>query len=81
MRNSVRETVIVWVSVAAFVVGTAITFLGLLLPPKGEIDNSVLVAAGQFLTLCGAGLGVKEYVDARITREKMKIATDGNNNE
>lgn len=74
MQTATRDTVIVWVSVAAFVVGTVVTFLGLFLPPTGVIDNSVLVAVGQFLTLCAAGLGVKEYVDGSITRARMKAA-------
>ena len=81
MRTALRDTVIVWVSIAAFVVGTVITFLGLFLPPTGEIDNSVLVAVGQFLTLCAGGLGVKEYVDGSITRARMKQETNGKNNE
>ena len=63
---------IVGISIASFIVGTILTFLGLLLPPLGIIDNSVLVAVGQFLTLCAAGLGVKEYVDGSITRETLR---------
>lgn len=72
MTQSRRDRVIVGISIASFIVGTILTFLGLLLPPLGIIDNSVLVAVGQFLTLCAAGLGVKEYVDGSITRETLR---------
>lgn len=72
MTQSRRDRVIVGISIASFIVGTILTFLGLLLPPLGVIDNSVLVAVGQFLTLCAAGLGVKEYVDGSITRETLR---------
>lgn len=72
MKPEIKDSVITWVAVASFVVGVTLTFLGLFLPPTGVIDNSVLVAVGQFLTLAAAGLGVKEYVDGTITRMRMQ---------
>lgn len=67
MKAKIKEDIIIYVSVASFIVGVVVTFLGLFLPPVGVIDNSVLVAAGQFLTLCATGLGIKEYVNGKIT--------------
>lgn len=78
MKSGIKDSVIVGVSVASFVVGVTLTFLGLFLPPTGVIDNSVLIAAGQFLTLCATGLGVKEYVSGQIRRVEMER---GNPNE
>ena len=78
MKQETRDGVIVGVSVAAFLVGVVLTFLGLFLPPTGEIDNSVLVAVGQFLTMAAAGLGIKEYVDGSITRARMRMEGRGN---
>ena len=75
MKSGVKDSVIVGVSVASFVVGVTLTFLGLFLPPTGVIDNSVLIAAGQFLTLCATGLGVKEYVSGQIRRVEMERGT------
>lgn len=72
MKSGIKDSVIVAVAVASFIVGVTLTFLGLFLPPTGVIDNSVLVAVGQFLTLAAAGLGVKEYVDGSITRARLK---------
>ena len=72
MKQETRDRVIVGVGVASFIVGVVLTFLGLFLPPQGVIDNTVLVAVGQFLTLTAAGLGVKEYVDGSITRARTK---------
>lgn len=72
MKSGIKDSVIVAVAVASFLVGTTLTFLGLFLPPTGVIDNSVLVAVGQFLTMAAAGLGVKEYVDGSITRLRMR---------
>ena len=78
MKQETRDSVIVGVSVASFLVGVVLTFLGLFLPPTGEIDNSVLVAVGQFLTMAAAGLGIKEYVDGSITRARMRMEGRGN---
>ena len=78
MKSSIKDSIIVVVSVAAFIVGVVLTFLGLFLPPTGEIDNSVLVAVGQFLTMAAAGLGIKEYVDGSITRARMRMEGRGN---
>ena len=77
----IRDKVIIIISIASFAVGVVLTFLGLLLPPLGVIDNSVLVAVGQFLTLCATGLGVKEYVDGRIITEEMRHRRRENNEE
>lgn len=76
MKSGIKDSVIVAVSVASFLVGVTLTFLGLFLPPTGAIDNTVLIAVGQFLTLAAAGLGVKEYVDGSITRLRMKQEKD-----
>jgi hypothetical protein len=78
MKSGIKDSIIVAVSVAAFLVGVVLTFLGLFLPPTGEIDNSVLVAVGQFLTMAAAGLGIKEYVDGSITRARMRMEGRGN---
>lgn len=71
MKPEIKDSVIVWVSVASFLVGVTLTFLGLFLPQKGEIANSVLIAVGQFLTLTATGLGVKEYVAGSIRRAEL----------
>ena len=72
MERDRKDKVIVGVSIASFVVGVILTFLGLLLPPMGVIDNSVLVAVGQFLTLAATGLGVKEYIDGKILTAEVR---------
>ena len=72
MKSAIKDSVIVIVACASFVVGVTLTFLGLFLPPTGVIDNTVLVAVGQFLTLTATGLGVKEYVQGSITKMELR---------
>ena len=76
MKAYIKDWVIVAVSVASFIVGVTLTFLGLFLPERGEIANSVLIAVGQFLTLTATGLGVKEYVSGQIFRTEMRLRSE-----
>ena len=49
----------VWIAVAALVFGCVMLMIALIIPPPGEIDNTVLVAFGEILTFGGALLGVR----------------------
>lgn len=40
------------------VAGLTLIFLGLFIPPKGEIHNSILIAFGEMSTFAGALIGV-----------------------
>lgn len=72
MKAKTREDVIVYVSISSFIVGTALIFMGLFMPPKGDINNSVLVGTGQFLSLTAGGLGIKQYIDGKYGSIKNK---------
>lgn len=63
-----KEKTIHILSILSFVLGWAITFLGLMLPPVGVIDNSVLVAAGQAFVFTAYGLGLNEYIDYKLKK-------------
>lgn len=51
--------------IALMAFGSAVAFAaaGLLLPPQGEIDGSVLMLVAQLLVLCATLLGVDSYYD------------------
>lgn len=56
-------------AVVVFTVGIGLLVAGFILPPSGEIHNSVLVAFGEACTFCGALIGIdyryrfKVYLD------------------
>ena len=56
--------------ISAFAVGVLLIFIGLFLPPVGEVSNSVLVGTGTFLSFCGAIMGIN--IKYRYETEKMK---------
>ena len=61
------------ISIVSFIVGTTISFIGMLLPPMGIIDNSVLMCAGEFLSLCAVYSGLTTYTSIFTKTINSKI--------
>lgn len=78
---SFRNKLIYSTVIVAFVLGWIITFLGFYAPPKGEVDNTVIVIFGQALTYCAYGLGIKEYGDYIIHKSRMEQRNEKDNRE
>lgn len=61
--------------------GLTLLFLGLFIPPKGEIHNSLLIAFGEICTFAGALIGVDYHYRfrewERRTRADKKADKDG----
>lgn len=51
--------VMLFTAVGVITVGCGILIAALIIPPPGEIDNSVLVAFGEISTFAGALFGVR----------------------
>ena len=66
------------VAIASFSIGAIITLVCLFcIEPLGEISNSALFAAGNFLVMCGGVLGVKASTDAKINQMQIRIDHQG----
>lgn len=55
-------------AVALLAAGVALSVAGFLVPPVGEISDSVLWFFAQCLLYAGSIFGVTAYVDARLSR-------------
>ncbi len=53
-----RESARIWLGVGLAVFGCLLIIAGLVIPPTGVIDGSVLTALGEVLGLSGACMGV-----------------------
>lgn len=73
---SFRNKLIYITVIASFILGWVITFLGFFAPPRGIVDNTVIVIFGQALTYCAYGLGIKEYGDYLIAKTRNKKGED-----
>ena len=52
----------------AFLAGWGLTIAGFLLPPKGEVHDSVLWILGQALVYTASVLGVGMYLNSELTK-------------
>ncbi len=56
-----KPTVQLLAAVLLIVVGCGLLIAGFIVPPPGEIHNSVLIAFGEILTFAGAVFGMKYH--------------------
>lgn len=62
------------VSAAAMLAsGVGLTIAGFVVPPLGEVSDSVLLVLSQCLVYAGAALGVDVIIDHKIARLKDKM--------
>lgn len=47
-----------FLAITAFILGAGLLIAGFIVAPTGQIDSSVLVAAGEALTFCASVLGI-----------------------
>ena len=59
-----------WLGVVIAIAGIALLFWGLLTPPGGQIDSSVLVAFGEVATFAGSLIGVDYHFREYETKLK-----------
>lgn len=56
-----KPTIQLLAAVLLIVVGCGLLIAGFVVPPPGEIHNSVLIAFGEILTFAGAVFGMKYH--------------------
>ena len=55
-------------AVVAFVAGWSLTIAGFILPPQGEVHDSVLWILGQTLVYAASVLGIGMYFNSKLTQ-------------
>lgn len=56
-----KPTITLLAAIFLIVVGCALLIAGFIVPPPGEIHDSVLIAFGEILTFAGAVFGMKYH--------------------
>lgn len=56
-----KPTIQLLAAVLLIIVGCGLLIAGFIVPPPGEIHNSVLIAFGEILTFAGAVFGMKYH--------------------
>lgn len=57
----------------SLIAGIILLYLGLFLPPQGEIHTSVLVGFGETLTFSGAILGIHFSYSTKLSEIEKKL--------
>lgn len=61
-----------WLGVVIAIAGVTLLFWGLLMPPGGKIDSSVLIGFGEVATFSGSLIGVDYHYRFREYETKLK---------
>lgn len=65
-----------WLGVVIAIAGLGLLFWGLVTPPGGEIDSSVLIAFGEVATFAGSLIGVDYHYKFREYETKTRIKNE-----
>jgi len=86
-KTDIKQKFAIVTAVIAFVAGWGLTIAGFILPPRGEVADSVLWVLGQALVYTASVLGIgmyfnnqmvkfradtKRYIDREIQEEKAE---------
>lgn len=75
----VKQKFAICTAVVAFVAGWGLTIAGFVLPPQGEVSDSVLWILGQALVYTASVLGIGMYFNnelAQLRRETRRYIRD-----
>lgn len=69
-----KDTLAYGLAIAASITGFVLLFLGMYIPPEGQIHETVLTAFGIILVFSGSLLGISMHYDNETKKFKDSIA-------
>ena len=72
-KCTIKEKIAVITAVLAFVLGWALTIAGFIVPPIGDISNSVLWVLGQALIYAASVFGITSYFKSESVQMKRDM--------
>ena len=73
MIDLVKEWAIFGSGLVVLIAGIVLSFIGIYIPPIGEIHASILTLVGEFLTFSGSALGIGSYTTIQIQKIKHSV--------
>lgn len=70
----------IYSAIAMLAIGTILSVVGFIVPPTGEISNSVLAFFAQCLVYAGSVFGIKTYVHNKFNNLERQIKHDHEKN-
>ncbi len=79
MKKETKESIQIWSAVGMLVAGVSLSVAGFIVPPTGEIHDSVLWFFAQCLLYAGSIFGIGLYVNNKFNHLADKFAGLMNN--
>lgn len=73
MQANKKDLIAAWSAVGMLVFGVIITGAGFIVPPLGEVHDSVLWILGQILIYAGSIFGITMYAKSKLTEIENKV--------
>lgn len=68
-----KAVIQVYSAVAMLVAGVGLSIAGFVVPPTGEISDSVLMFTAQCLVYAGSALGINVYINSKFSDIKRQL--------
>lgn len=81
MNKESRKDLQVYTAIAMLVAGVGLSIAGFIVPPTGEISDSVLMFTAQCLVYAGSALGINVYINSKFSDIKKQLTHNQNENE
>ena len=73
MTQGIKENIIYGSALFMLVFGVGLTIAGFIIPPAGQVHDSVLWVLGQCLIYAGSGMGISAYTSGKIREMQRGI--------
>ncbi|MDE5774680.1 MAG: hypothetical protein K2H86_09545 [Muribaculaceae bacterium] len=72
-KLTIKELIVLMLAVSCMAAAIVAIFLGMFLPPKGEVHSSVLTYFGISSAFCGSLLGISAHYSNELTKFKTQV--------
>lgn len=73
MTQGIKENIIYGSALFMLVFGVGLTIAGFIIPPAGQVHDSVLWVLGQCLIYAGSGMGISAYTSGKMREMQRGI--------
>ena len=73
MKKEKKENIQVWSAIGMLVVGVSLVIAGFIVPPTGEVSDSVLWFFGECMIYAGSIFGISIYVTGNIRKMRKEL--------
>ena len=81
MTKETRTDIQIYSAIAMLVAGVGLAVAGFIVPPTGEISDSVLMFTAQCLVYAGSALGINVYINSKFSDIKKQLTHNQTDNE